>query len=125
MAEVCQTVDNRNRAVFCQVFYFLLLEGTDHDAVQIPGQYPCSVLYRLAPADLQIICGQKQGVAAQLVHTGFKGNTGTGGRLLENHAQGLALQMRMGNAVLQLIFQLVGQIQNFNDFFCAQIEHFQ
>ena len=125
MAEVCQTVDDRDGAVFCQILHFLLLEGADHDAVQIAGQNPCGILYRFASADLEIVCRQEQGVAAQLVHTGFKGNTGAGGCLLEDHAQRLAFQMGMRDAVLQLVLQLVGEIQNSDDLLGAQVEHFQ
>ena len=125
MAEVCQTVNDRDRAVLCQIFHFFLLKGTDHDAVQIAGQNAGSILHRFASADLQIICGQEQRVSAQLVHAGFKRNTGTGRCLLEDHAQRLAFQMRVGNAVLQLVFQLIGKIQNLNDLFGAQVEHFQ
>ena len=64
-------------------------------------------------------------MTAQLVHTGLKGNTGTGRCLLEDHAQRLALQMGMGNAVLQLIFQLIGKVQDLDDLFGAEIQHFQ
>ena len=125
VTEVRQTVDDRDRAVLCQIFHFFLLKGTDHDAVQIPGQYTCGILYRLASADLQIVCRQEQRMTAQLVHTGLKGNTGTGRSLLEDHAQRLALQMGMGNAVLQLIFQLIGKVQDLDDLFGAEIQHFQ
>ena len=33
-------------------FHFLLVEGTDHDPVQIPGQHPGGVLHRFPPPDL-------------------------------------------------------------------------
>ena len=52
MAEISQTVDDRDRTVFCQILHFFLLVGTDHDAVQITGEYACGILYRLTASDL-------------------------------------------------------------------------
>ena len=77
---------------------------------KIPGEHPGGVLYRLAAADLQIAGGEEQRLPAQLVHADLKGNPGTGGGFLKDHAQSLALQMVVGDAVLLLVFQLVGQV---------------
>ena len=37
MAEISQTVDDRDGAEFCEILDFLLFEGTDHDAVKVAG----------------------------------------------------------------------------------------
>ena len=97
--------------------------------IMMPSRYRESTravsLHRLSPADLQIAVGQEQRLAAQLVHTRFKGNPGPGGRFLENHAQTFALQPVMAHAVLLLIFQLIGQVQQADDLIRVEIEQFQ
>ena len=125
MAEISQTVDDRNRAVVCQILYFLLLVGADHNAVQIAAQHTCRVLYRLAAADLKVAIGQEQCLTAQLIHTGLERNTGTGGGLLENHAKALAFQMTMGNVVLFLILELIRQIEQTDDLLGGAVKQLQ
>ena len=88
VTEVGQTVDDGDVGVGRQGLHFLLGKGTDHDAVAVAQQHPGGVLHRLAPADLALLAGEEQGVAAQLIHTGLKGDTGTGRILLKNHWPG-------------------------------------
>ena len=52
MAEIRQSVDDRDAPHPGEGFHFLLVEGTDHDPVQIPGQHPGGVLHRFPPPDL-------------------------------------------------------------------------
>ena len=115
MAEVGQTVDDRDRAVLRQVLDLLLCIGADHDAVQIAGQNARGILHRLAAADLQVTVGQEQRLTAELIHAGFEGDAGAGGGLLEDHAEALALQMAVGDIMLLFIFELVGQIEQADD----------
>ena len=125
MAEVSQTVDDRNGAVLREILDLLLCVGADHDAVQIAAQNARSILYRLAAADLKVTVGQEQRLTAQLVHTGFEGNAGTGGGLLEDHAEALALQMAMGNIMLLFIFELICQIEQADDLLGGAVEQLE
>ena len=125
MAEVSQTVDDRNGAVLRQILYFLLRVGADHDAVQIAAQNARSILHRLAAADLKVTVGQEQLLTAELIHTGFEGNAGTGGGLLEDHAEALALQMAMGNIMLLFIFELIRQIEQADDLLSGAVEQLE
>ena len=125
MGEISQTVDDRDRAVFGEILHFALLKGTDHDAVEITGQHARGVLDRFASADLEIVGREEQRLTAELVHTYFKGNAGTGGSLLEDHAEGLSLKQTVADAVLLFIFELVGQIEDVVDLTGCEIQHFQ
>mgnify|MGYP000438452824 CR=1 FL=1 len=68
---------------------------------------------------------RRQGVAAQLIHAGLKGDTGTGGGLLEDHAKALAFQMTMGNVVLFLILELIRQIEQTDDLFRRAVQQLE
>ena len=125
MAKIGQTVDDRNGAVVCQILYFLLLVGADHDAVQIAAQHAGRILYRFAAANLQITVGQEQRLTAQLIHAGLEGNTGTGRGLLEDHAKALAFQVTMGNVVLSLILELIRQIEQTDDLLGGAVKQLQ
>ena len=55
VAIVGQTVDDGNGAVFCQILHFLLIEGADHNAVQITGEvmavaHPDAMVLHCLPA---------------------------------------------------------------------------
>ena len=121
MAIIRQAVDHGNGAVSSQVLHLLLGKGTDHNAVQIPGQHPGGILHRFSPADLQIVGAEEQGHAPQLIHAHLKGDPGPGGRFLKDHPQGLALEMMMGNAVFLLVFQLIRQVQNVDDLLAGKV----
>ena len=77
MTEIGQPIDDRDRTVFGQILYFFLIEGADHDAVQITGQHSCRILHWLASADLQVTAGEEQRLHAQLERAGLKGDTRT------------------------------------------------
>ena len=125
MCIVGQAVDNRDAAETSQIFDFLLFKGTDHNTVEVTGEYAGSILNRFAAADLQVTGGEELCEAAQLVHTGFERNTGTGGGFLEDHTEGFAFQQMMGNTMLLVIFELIGEVEDIDDFFLIQISHFQ
>ncbi len=125
MAEIGKAVDHRHAAVRGQSFYLCLLKGSDHDAVHIPGEHPGRVLYRLSPADLGALGVQHHRIAPQLIDAHLKGHPGTGGRLGKNHAQAFPLQVVVLNAVLGLIFQLIGQVQHLNDLLACHIQQLE
>ncbi len=64
---------------------------------------------------------QKQGMAAELEHADFKRDAGPGRGFGEDHAQGLAGQQRMGDAGFGLGFELVGQIEQLEEFIGGQV----
>ena len=57
---VSKTVDHRDPAVLCEVFDVLMLECSDHDAVDHSGQYVCSVVDGLASAYLDVVVAQEK-----------------------------------------------------------------
>ena len=125
VTEVGETIDDRDGGVLGQGVHLLLGIGADHDTVTEAGQDPGSVLHGLVAADLAVLAGQEDGVAAQLIDTSLEGDTGAGGVLFKNHGQGLTRQERMGDALLFHIFQLVGHIQDLDDLFGGQVQQFQ
>ena len=125
MAEIRQAVDDGHAAVLGQGLHLVLTEGADHDAVHIAGEHPGRVLNRFAPADLRAFCPQHHGVAPQLVDAHLKADAGAGGGLLKNHAQALAPEMGVLDAVLGLILQLVGQVQDVENFLAGEIQQLQ
>ena len=102
MAEVCETVDDGDGAVFCQCFHFFLFKSTDHDAVQIPGQNSCGVFCGFATADLCVFGADEQRMAAQLIHACFKGYTGSGGGFFKDHTQCFAFEDMVFNTLFFL-----------------------
>ena len=125
MAEIGETVDNGDRAVFRQLLHLALGKGADHDAVQVPGQHPGSVLNGLAPANLQILGAEEEGGSPQLIHPHLKGHPGAGGGLGKDHPQALSPQDGVGNLVGLFVFQPVGQIQQGDDFFPRQVQQLE
>ena len=92
---------------------------------QIPGQDPGGVLHGLVAADLTVLVGQVDGVAPQLVDAGLKGDPGAGGTLLKDHGQGLAGQEGVLDARLSHGLELVGGVQNLQNFFAGQVQQLQ
>ena len=61
-------IRQKNRFISSAPFSF------DHDAVAVAGQDPGGVLYGLAAADLAVLVGEVDAVAAQLIDAGLKGS---------------------------------------------------
>ena len=122
VAEVGQAVDDGDGGEAGQLLHLLLGEGADHNAIAVAVQHPGGVLHRLAPADLALLSGQEQGVAAQLEHARLKGDAGAGGVLLEDHGQGLAMEIVVDDAVLLVIFQLVRRVQDVQNVLLGQVQ---
>ncbi len=72
---VCKTVDYRNFAVLCKVFDILMLECSDHDAVNHSGKNVSCIVDGLASANLDVIVAQEKCLSAQLIHADFKGDS--------------------------------------------------
>ena len=122
---VGETVDYRDRAVFCHVLDLLLVEGADHDAVEVAREHADGVRGLLAAADLQVVRGEEESLAAELVHTHLKGNAGTCRGLAEDHAEGLALEIGLLDTRLALGFELVGEVEYRIKFFFCKIGEFE
>jgi len=116
MHQVGQAIDDRDRTVPGQVEDILMGKGPDHDAIEIAGHDLRSVCDRFAAAELDVLAGQEQGVATELVHADFKGNPGPGGGFGKDQAQGLALEDGMGPPGFDIGLELVGQVEKTEDF---------
>ena len=64
-------------------------------------------------------------MAPQLEHPRLEGDTGPGGVLLEDHGQGLALEVVLVDVVLGLIFQLVRRVQDGHDVLLGQVQQLE
>ena len=115
VAIVGKTVDDRNAAKGGKILHVLLSEGADHNAVKIAGKHAGGVLNGLTAPQLNVARGEEERLTAKLIHAGFKGNAGTGGGFGEDHAQRLAFKVTVGNAVLLLVFELVGKVEYVGD----------
>src|SRR3954449_5042776 len=86
-----------------------MIEGPDHDAVDIAGQYPGGILDRLPPSQLDVTGGKEERVPAELEGADLEGDSGAGRALGEDHGQRLA-----GERLLPIVAALHagGQIEN-------------
>ena len=69
-----------------------MVEGADHDGIHIAREDPGGVGDALAAAELHLLAGEHQGLAAELAHADIEGDAGAGGGLVEHHRQDLALE---------------------------------
>ena len=67
-----------------------MIEGADHDAVEIAGEHPRRVADRLAAAELDVAGREEQRVAAELVGADLERDPRAGGALREDHRERLA-----------------------------------
>ena len=125
MAEVRKPVDDGDRGVFGKLLHLFLLEGADHDARAIAGEYAGGVPDGLAAAKLALGGGEEDALAPKLVDARLKGDAGAGGILLKDHGQGLARQDLVLDAVLEVVFELVRQVQDLADIVPAQVQQLQ
>ena len=88
VGEVGEPVDHRNRGEPGQLLDLGVVVGADHDAVHVAREHAGGIGDRLAAADLDVLAGEEEGLAAELVGADLKGDAGPGGRLGEDHGQG-------------------------------------
>jgi hypothetical protein len=69
-----------------------MIEGADHDGVHVARQDARRVGDALAAAELHLLAGEHQGLAAELAHADIEGDAGAGGGLVEHHRQDLAFE---------------------------------
>ena len=68
VAIVREPVDDGDGAELGEGFHFPLIEGADHDAVEVAREHAGGVLDDLSPADLQVAGGEEEGCAAEVEH---------------------------------------------------------
>jgi len=90
----------------------LVGEDAGHDALDVPGHDAGDVgdAFALAQADLRR--AEVQRVAAEVLHANLEGDAGAQRRLLEDHAQHLALEYRAVAAALPLPLEEDGQVEH-------------
>ncbi len=85
-----QPVDDRHGGMLRKLEQHVVLEGADHDGVDIARQHAGGVGDGLAAAELHLLAGEHDGVAAELAHGDVERDAGAGRRLVEDHRQHLA-----------------------------------
>ena len=125
VGKVGETVDDRDGGVLGQLLHLVLAIGADHDAVTVAAEHPGGVGDGLAPADLALLAGEEERVAAHLVGSHLEGHPGPGGVFLKDHGQGLALQAVVGQAVLLVVLHLIGHVQDLGDFLPGQVQQLE
>ena len=88
MTQVRQPVDDRDGGMVRPFLQRGLLERTDDESVEVPGQHEGRIAETFAPAELDGIRRQEQGLPAQLMHARLKGDPRAGRGFLEQQAQG-------------------------------------
>ena len=79
----------------------VVAEGADHDDVAHPRHYFAGIFHRLAAAELAVARVEINGSATELMHAGFKRQTGTGRVLFEHHDQRAVDQRMMRLVILE------------------------
>ena len=82
--EVREGVHHRHLGGTREDFETLLLEGAQHDRVEVPREHPPGVLDRLAAAELQLARGQHDRMGAQLRDPDLERDPGARAGLLED-----------------------------------------
>ena len=96
MEEIGQGVDDGNVGILGELLHLLMLEGTDHHAVEIAREDASRILDRLAALDLQVAVREEERLPAELKHARLKGNARPRRGFFKDHAERLARE----NAVL-------------------------
>ena len=115
VAVVGEAVDDGDRAVLGERLDLALGEGADHDCVDKARKHARGVFNRFAPADLQVVGAEEKRIAAELGHADLERNAGTGARFFKDHAECFAGEQLVLDAVLLLVFKLIGEVQGAGD----------
>ena len=85
-----QPVDHRHGGVARELDQRLVIEDADHDGVDIAREHARGVGDGLAAAELHLLAGEHDGVAAELAHRDVERDARARRRLVEDHRQRLA-----------------------------------
>lgn len=102
-----------------------LLKGADHDDINHTGDDAGGVFNRFGAAQLGIARGEVDDRAAQLIHTRFKRNPGTGAGFFKYHGKRSVMQGHMRFVALEFFFNKQGAFENVQDFFRCKILELQ
>jgi hypothetical protein len=110
VTEVAQSIDDRHAAPVCQVYHILMAEDPGHNTVRIAAENPGHVGRALPCAQPHLCRAEVEGVAAQVLHTHFKADTGAQGGFLKEQGQGFVGQnWCVGAFLCPFVLQALGQ----------------
>src|SRR5579872_2627922 len=118
--QVAEPVDDRHARLMRHLDRGLMREGANHYDVDGAREVARDILHRFALADSDVAGREIDRVAAELRHAGFERDACTQRRLLENHRERLAAQMRMFEADLQFGLQPRGEREQTVEFIVAE-----
>ena len=121
MRVVRHGVDDRDRAGVGQTDDGLVLNDAGHDDIHQAGNNTAGVLDRLVAAKLDHAGPEILRVAAELLHGGLKRAAGTGGGLLEDHAERHALHERGIVAGADGLLDGDGQVDDVHQLFLGKV----
>ena len=90
----------------------VLVEGADHDPVDVAREHGRGVLQRLAAAELQVAGGEVERVPAELRHPDLERDAGARRGLLEDHRERAAGEEVVLLAALLALLELVGEVEH-------------
>lgn len=83
MVQIRQAVNHRDRGIFGPFFHHLVFIGANNQSIQVTRQHTRRVGNTFSTPHLDIRNRKKQGLAAELVHSGLERYAGAGGGLFE------------------------------------------
>ena len=122
VSEVREAVDHRDRREARQLLDLGMVERADHDPVDVAGKHAGGIRDWLTTADLDVLAGEEQGLAAQLVGADLKGNAGAGRGLGEDHRQRLAGE---GGFPVPPRLHARGELEKLLDLLAAEVRDLQ
>src|SRR5262245_26433234 len=102
MRAMGQAVDHRHGRMLRELEQHVVIERADHDAVDIAREHARGVSNRLAAAELHLLAGERDRLAAELAHGDIEGDARAGRRAIEDHGQRLALERRLAGGAFAL-----------------------
>ena len=109
---VGQAIDDRDTRVGGKALQTGLLESTNHDDIDHAGNHAGGIFNGFGAAQLRVGGGQVNDRTAQLIHTGFKRNPGTGTGFFKNHRQGAVVQCVVRLIAFELVFDQACAVQH-------------
>jgi hypothetical protein len=95
MEPVGEPVDHGHRRVAREADGELVVEGADHDSIDVAGEDARHVLHRLARSDPDLPVGDEDRAPAELGHRNLEGEAGPEARLVEDEREGLLRHLLM------------------------------
>ena len=120
-----QGVDHRHAGMGGEGLHHVVAVSADHHGVHHGGNDAGRVGDGLPAPQLAVPRRQEQRVTTQLRHARFEGHPRSGGRLLENHGQGLVLQRQMHFTTAMHGFEHMGAREQGLEFIGREIEQCQ